>query len=231
MAEASSVPADLLCPICHDVMSSPMCYPDCGHALCRDCMRRADAQNRDAAAPHTLPIYQCPVCRQGTVVPWPRRPRAIALESLCQEHRAGADPADEGADDDVMQAADDELQWILGMLESPNSNAEPSIHLGRLAQAARTRRAEEYVATLLQPLCEAALQGCSFVQVTNNCKNLHVVCDEIALRLFRYGVHSVRATPSEFTVYFTPQSTTWVSTHINDNYNAAPIALPNVPSR
>ncbi|XP_077940225.1 uncharacterized protein LOC120827758 isoform X2 [Gasterosteus aculeatus] len=58
--EEEPVPEELLCGICHDLMSDAVVIPCCGNSYCDDCIRSALLDSED---------HVCPTCRQLDVSP------------------------------------------------------------------------------------------------------------------------------------------------------------------
>ena len=74
---------------------------------------------------------------------------------------------------------------------------------------------------------DSAEKGYSRISINTRSKELCSLAREIAARLFRRGVHSVTATPREFTVYITPpENDEAIGSFVNMDYveEAAPVS-------
>ncbi|CAL4096237.1 unnamed protein product [Meganyctiphanes norvegica] len=84
-AQNSSIPDDIICPICMDKYSlhashNPVMLPDCGHTICRDCLisiYKAEDHNEKV----------CPICRAPYVEQHPNAlPANFIVLSMMQAH-------------------------------------------------------------------------------------------------------------------------------------------------
>ena len=182
-------------------MVCPRLY-ECGHSVCEFCMLQSDVVAAEEAPLNTLPVYRCPECRAGTLLPTGERPVNHSLSRLLQ--------LEEGYAEREAQVAKETQEWFEeegggapesggeeGKEEAPPLTPE---NLALLAGGVRHRRAQTLFRRLLPSLRGAALRGASRLVVTTRARELAEMGKEIATMLFPYGIHSVVAHAREFCV-------------------------------
>lgn len=204
MGEKKAPPLESLmdCPVCRSQMVCPRLY-ECGHSVCEFCMLQSDVVAAEEAPLNTLPVYRCPECRAGTLLPTGERPVNHSLSRLLQ--------LEEGYAEREAQVAKETQEWFEEEGGAPEGGGEegkeeeapagaPPENLALLSGGVRQRRAQTLFRRLLPSLRGAALRGASRLVVTTRARELAEMGKEIATMLFPYGIHSVVAHAREFCV-------------------------------
>ena len=206
-----TIPDDtLVCKVCYKVHVSPRIFPGCGHSMCGPCSVQVD---REAPAPnaHTCRRYKCPFCRVTTIVPWFRRPRNHALESLAQHH-----PDYEERKTEVTEDA------------TRIDTIPKDLDLAKLAQQARRDLAIECYTTLMPLLVEAANAGsCKLIVTESNLvRDIEKTSDLVSTLLFDHQIYKLQVNPGlkECTVSITP-----LAFGIRNTYTNPAMAPPPPP--
>lgn len=190
-------------------MVAPRVY-ECGHSVCEFCMMQSDLVAAEEAALNTLPLYRCPECRCGTLLPCKERPvnhalsRLLRLEEGYAEREAQVDKdmaewLDAEDTDDEEEDAAGGKGGARGGREGDGSPAYPP-NLAALSSRVRHRRAATLFRRLMPSLAAAAHRGAARLVVTTRARELSEMAKEISAMLFGHGVHSVVAHPREFCV-------------------------------
>jgi hypothetical protein len=126
--------------------------------------------------------------------------------------------------DTLLAERSDELEeFIAGGKQSGNvdeihDNTKLS-NLPRIAKQIRKRKAHRMLNKILPAVKRAAYKGNSSVHITSKSRELSELSSELAPMLYRYGVHSVVASPREFVVnILKDERTNWSGEYINDDY-------------
>lgn len=231
------------CPICHDVLVSPRIFDACGHSLCELCSLQNDMVAIDDAGLNALPMFRCPVCRSGSLLPTMERPLNHSLQQLLQEQPPP------GYATRVAQARKDREEWLLDVdvdMEMLRSLVEPMPvnvdggkegggeeppNLAAVASGVRHRKANVLFQRILPQLLKAAKRGASRLIINTRARELAEVSRELAVLLFPYGIHSVTAHVREFSVNILREegrhSWSGAGEFINDAYSDPP--PPQVP--
>jgi hypothetical protein len=92
-------------------------------------------------------------------------------------------------------------------------------NLACLSRRMRRRRIDSVMARVEPIVIEAAMQGYRYVSIASGAKELYPFADDISNKLFNLGVHSVQASPREFTVFIrAPPPQDWVNSFVNPDY-------------
>lgn len=176
-----------LCPVCRSIFVRPRLYP-CGHSVCSHCMQQSDEYTSPRFM-HSLRVFKCPVCRDESLPPWFRRPYNVSLRQICEKHKdymarlVEVGPEKLPHEDTVTQQTD----------------------LSKLAFAQQQTIAHELYGTLIPLLHTAAMEGRSFINVTDQktVKNIQRVADTFGQLLFhRHNVYKMNVTSADVTIYF-----------------------------
>ena len=220
-----STDSHLNCPICHSMLVTPRIYESCGHTLCELCMLRTDMVAVEDSAPHTLPLFRCPVCRTASFMSCQDRPVnhtvASMLESIPEYPERVKQVKAEL--DELMDERANELTEYCGLPCRENEeNTYTNQSMPRLCTVAkhvRKRKARDLFQKVLPAIKKAAYKGQSRLYINSRTRELVEMASEIAPMLYPYGIYSVVASPREFVVNILKDDrVAWTGEYINPDY-------------
>lgn len=199
------------CPVCKDVMVTPLFFEECGHCLCQLCHLRVDIEAARNSPSFTHPIFRCPECRCGTLLAWHRRKRNICMEHVLEQL--------EGHEERQRDAAE-ELDDLLAEHPAMSPIDDGVGNLANIAVRNNVRRTAKFVRDIMPIIYRAAQEGMRKVSITSKARELYMFAREIATTLFGRGVHSVQSNPREFVVHLmVPVAEDWDTSFVNPNYD------------
>lgn len=183
------------CPICSQLYIAPRLYA-CGHTVCALCMVKNDLSAIDESCANHFPRFTCPICRHPTLISALNRPLNISLIEIIEE-----DPNYETREKEVRMEMDEIMAENRRILDDVSYDESGEENLAKIAVTERSKRALDSFDELLPIIKKAAYRGQKMI-VFNSvfAKNLSEISDEIAKLLFKTGIHSIIATPREFTI-------------------------------
>jgi len=192
-----------LCPICKDIMIFPRIYA-CGHTICEPCMIKTDKlcdENNNLV--FTATIYKCPLCRSQTYLDIQYRPiNRILLDQLRK------DPEYEQKYNEYIKNKKDNIEEF-----------SEKIDLGKLTYQKREDKSSVIYNEILPILYKAARKGQPFVTITHNNKNIQLVSDLLANKLFiNNNIYKLLSTPRECTIDIIPSKKSYKNEFINAEY-------------
>ena len=190
------------CKVCKNIMYNPISFDTCGHTLCELCMMQIDKTAWETTASQNFPLYRCPECRSGTLLPWQRRPKNIELQNLLSSI-----PGYEDASIDARKAIEefrDENPLLIKNTTYPHNIKESgNINLAKISHHAQQIKIDTLLTRIIPILYESAENGIPCVNITTRARDMYTFVKELSSELFKLGIYSVHATPREFTVYIT----------------------------
>lgn len=132
---------------------------------------------------------------------------AMSFAALSRAYAASSDPGDDG---DLGDEGDG-LQ---------RSSRMPPFNVAKVSKQMQRQKIKRYLSRVVPIVCDSAANGMPSVSIQTRARDLYVFTQEIAESLFEMGIHSVSATPREFTIHITtPKDADWSSSYVNPNYS------------
>ena len=204
-----------LCPICKDIMLFPRIYT-CGHTICEPCMIKTDElsdENNNSVFAATT--YKCPLCRSQTYLNIESRPINRALLEQLRK-----DPEYEQKYNEYVKNKKDKIEEF-----------SEKIDLAKLAYQKRKDKTSIIYNEILPILYEAAQKGQPFVTITHNNKNIQLVSDLLAKKLFiNNNIYKLLSTPRECTIDIIPSKKSYKNEFVNVDYTNIEITSTPLPS-
>lgn len=170
-----SLDSQFYCTICNNLLLNPRVY-ECGHTLCEPCMINNDVvSNNNHTNIFNLPIFKCPLCRHETTVQWYNRPKNQTLIDVLS-----VNPEYKQASDTYNNQINGENNLSERQLEIPER-----INLSYVANTIRNKRAEQLYNYYLPILLQYALEGKTYITITDPVKVAEIasVADILSHRL------------------------------------------------
>jgi hypothetical protein len=194
------------CPVCRCVFVKPRIYPSCGHSVCSHCMKECDRYT-DRPFIHSAILYKCPVCREQTLIPWYKRTRNMALESVCEDLPEYAERLAE-----------------LGPLVPPEEGLyDDDVDLAKVSTMNQESIVLQLYEEVMPALVAAANEGRSFITLDDQrvVKRLHPVADCFSNFLFdRHNVYRVMLTSTDATFHFSRRNIRIRNDFVNTNWQS-----------
>lgn len=163
-------------------------------------MIKLDIAADEEAPTSTYPVFRCPQCRDVTLLPWYHRARNHDLHSLisCMKEYDTVKIESQKEIAEFMECNSQHLRKEDDLEEKDLQN------LARMATSRRAQKVAQFAETLTIVVHRAAMEGLGRISISGRAQEFYPYFSEIAERLFLRGIHSVRATPREFTIHILP---------------------------
>ena len=153
------IESELKCGICMELFCKPAFFP-CGHSICRLCHLNVDKTTETRT--FTAPIFRCPLCREGTSLPWTERPINRVLDNFCKEKHTEEYLKLEKEQDKTIS---EESKRIADEIRVDIPENLLSLNLSQIASEARQHLADKIYKDLMIIFSNAALQGKSHISI------------------------------------------------------------------
>ena len=204
------------CPICKDIMMFPRLYPQCGHTICEPCMIKNDKVEHDSSRSiFLIPNYSCPICRQKTIIAWYARPiNRVVLEHLRQDNEY-----------------EEKYNKYINSKDDPNIEIPEKLDLSRIVIKNRREKVQKIYKDLLPILFEAASKGQPFIITNLRPKDIQMVADLLAEKLFKNNnIYRLACTPRDCTIELIPSSRTYKTEYINPALSSLSLPSRTLPA-